>query len=167
MLHRHAAASPQQLELLLLLCGAALEAAGSGQSGHGLRLLQPEDQSLDSRPHAGARSLLQGEPTPIRSTAEKVAHAEAVHNMRPELLLKNLKVKEQQSTEFVPESCTPQEEGVATKCAPPLLSPLPRTHPHTCAARPRVCGRGPRAPPRAEGAAAPRVQGHRRGGGCG
>lgn len=158
MLHRHAAASPQQLVLLLLLCGAALEAAGSGQSGHGLRLLQPEDQSLDSRPHAGARSLLQGEPTPIRSTAEKVAHAEAVHNMRPELLLKNLKVKEQQSTEFVPESCTPQEEGVATKCAPPSHAPT-----HTPVRRARVGGHGPRA----EGAAAPRVQGHRRGGGCG
>ena len=49
-----------------------------------------------------------------------MAHAEAVHAMRPELLLKNLKVKEQQSTLFVPESCVAKEDAVTTTCASPF-----------------------------------------------
>ena len=83
---------------------------------------------------ARSRTLLQGKPTPIRTTAEKVAHAEAVKRMQPEMLLKNLKVKEQLSTGFIPGPCERGEGSVNTTCGAPRAPPWPPQFPFLRAA---------------------------------
>ena len=80
--HRHVTAASQQwllLLLVLLICSGTTQAAArGGQQGHRLQRPQHAEHTLDGQPlsgrggFAGGRTLLQGEPTPLRSTAEKV-----------------------------------------------------------------------------------------------
>ena len=57
-----------------------------------------------------------GVPPPKRSLAEKIAHAAEVRAMKPDLLLKNLKIREQNTTEYVPEACAERDELGTTTC---------------------------------------------------
>ena len=57
-----------------------------------------------------------GVSPPKRSLAEKIAHAAEVRAMKPDLLLKNLKIREQNTTEYIPEACAERDELGTTTC---------------------------------------------------
>ena len=66
-----------------------------------------------------SRGLMQsGVPPPKRNLAEKIAHAAEVRAMKPDLLLKNLRIREQNTTEFIPEACAERDELDTTTCVP-------------------------------------------------
>ena len=71
-----------------------------------------------------SRALSQsGVPPPKRSLADKIAHAAEVRAMKPDLLLKNLKIREQNTTEYIPEACAERDELGTTTCAPVGCTP--------------------------------------------
>ena len=73
--------------------------------------------ATDMQPSHRGRALLQsGVAPPKRSLADKIAHAAEVRAMKPDLLLKNLKIREQNTTEYIPEACAERDELGTTKC---------------------------------------------------
>jgi hypothetical protein len=73
----------------------------------------------DAQRSSRGRGLMQsGVPPPKRSLEEKIAHAAEVRATKPDMLLKNLRIREQNSTEFIPEACAERDELDTTTCAP-------------------------------------------------
>ena len=98
----------------------------------GTQLFKPAQQPCASTQHSAlergfietdmqrsrqGRGLSQnGVPPPKRSLADKIAHAAEVRAMKPDLLLKNLKIREQNTTEYMPEACAERDELGTTTC---------------------------------------------------
>ena len=124
--------------LLALVMHSSLAGATEVQHARGQRLdkgsfvavgrrlrssLQPSLTSItvteEQQSSGGRRGLMQSAvPPPKRSLEEKVAHAAEVRAMKPDLLLKNLRIREQNTTEYIPEACAEREELDTTTCVP-------------------------------------------------
>jgi len=75
------------------------------------------DSTVPMQHSRQGRGLSQnGVSPPKRSLAEKIAHAAEVRAMKPDLLLKNLKIREQNTTEYIPEACAERDELGTTTC---------------------------------------------------
>ena len=103
--------------LVMFLAGqAAIISATQPLRGQLLSTARRSLQQAAGKAAQGGRALQQSQQLQ-RSTAEKEAHAAQVRSMKPELLLKNLRVKEQDSTDFVPEACAGNDNTAKTTCA--------------------------------------------------
>ena len=75
------------------------------------------DSSIVMQRSRQGRGLSQsGVAPPKRSLADKIAHAAEVRAMKPDLLLKNLKIREQNTTDYIPEACAERDELGTTTC---------------------------------------------------
>ena len=91
----------------------------NGQSSrqHGVPELHSQTAADMQRSRQGRGLSQSGVLPPKRSLADKVAHAAEVRAMKPDLLLKNLRVREQNTTEYIPEACAERDELDTTTCA--------------------------------------------------
>ncbi len=79
-------------------------------------VVELESSVLMQQSRQGRGLSQSGVSPPKRSLEDKIAHAAEVRAMKPDLLLKNLKIREQNTTEYIPEACAERDELGTTTC---------------------------------------------------